>query len=290
MKKIINITAQEAVGQGLNNGFSLEFLQAAQKLLEQGYSEFPFPEKGILNTMARNLFENFDEALKSTNFRNKFSNIQEPWATEPDIGILYRSGGDYDKKKMFQWKPSLHDLIDTKNIYKTEIISSFINTIDETASLLKKFSYDIASAIDILNPELKILESIKNADRIQLMRMLKYEKGCEIQAAEHTDKGLFTIHAWETIPGLQFSDGVMTSSYSHSENDSKTLVFLGRKFEKKLLELGYKAENLPLAIPHWVEVSPENRNRERRSLVYFTHDNTDIIGFQPTLLKTNKPV
>jgi hypothetical protein len=205
-------------------------------------------------------------------------------------GKIVVDGINKIKKHFFHFKPEFKSVIDEllsnptfDSPYKKH--EQFFRSAHVVFFTVNMLAEQVVRIMDLFCDS-DLLQSIRAYNKSSL-RLLSYDPYCEVQAAQHTDKSLFTFQLWADVRGLVLYDYNREPIY-HEHIPGKLMMFLGRKMEKKFEDV--RNDERPLAIPHEVCVSDEDKSKQRNSAVFFVHDQTDIVNFQPSLLKVVKPV
>ncbi len=292
-KNFLVKTAKEVFAIAHKKGHvTLGFVQEIEQLLKNGYGYLTLPSSldeivGIAMNQFQPLLQESKEIRDSFSFREK-----DAW--EDDLGLIRRNGGEDDRKHFFHVKPELKSIIDkllslhsqgSQQMPQYKKHEQFLRSSYIVYFTVNMFADQVAYIIDLFC-ESELQQSIKSYSKSSL-RLLAYEPYCEVQAAEHTDKSLFTFQLWADVPGLILYD-YNREPIHHTHISGKVLTFFGRKMEKRFDHVRH--DQIPLAIPHEVSVPSDYKNQPRNSAVFFVHDDTEIKNFQPRLLEVHKPV
>lgn len=270
-----------------NKHITLSFVQEIEQILKNGYGYLTLPSS--IDEIIKIASDQFQPLINDKEVHDIFS-FREKDAWEDDLGLIRRDGGVDDKKHFFHFKHEFKAIIDTllssakhDSPYKTH--EQFLRSSHILFFTVNMFAEQVAGIVDLFCDS-DLLQSIKSYNKNSL-RLLSYDPYCEVQAAEHTDKSLFTFQLWADVRGLVLYD-YNREPIHHEHIPGKVMMFMGRKMEKKFKDV--RNDERPLAIPHEVCVSDEDKNKQRNSAVFFVHDHTDIVNFQPALLEVHKPV
>jgi hypothetical protein len=276
-----------AIANGHNKHVTLLLVQEIEQVLKNGYGYLNLSSS--LDEVVKITSTQFQPLIQDKEVHDLFS-FREKGAWEDDLGLIRRKGGEDDKKHFFHFKPEFKSVIDEllsnptfDSPYKKH--EQFFRSAHVVFFTVNMLAEQVVRIMDLFCDS-DLLQSIRAYNKSSL-RLLSYDPYCEVQAAQHTDKSLFTFQLWADVRGLVLYDYNREPIY-HEHIPGKLMMFLGRKMEKKFEDV--RNDERPLAIPHEVCVSDEDKSKQRNSAVFFVHDQTDIVNFQPSLLKVVKPV
>lgn len=276
-----------AIAYEQNKYITIEFVQEIEQVLKNGYGYLTLHSS--LEGIVKIASDQFQPLIKDKEIHHMFS-FREKGAWENDLGLIRRNGGDDDKKHFFHFKSEFKPIVDrillhsvADNVYKKH--EQFLRSAHVVFFTVNMLAEQVVRIMDLFCDS-DLLQSIRAYNKSSL-RLLSYDPYCEVQAAQHTDKSLFTFQLWADVPGLVLYD-YNGKPIHHVHTPSKILMFFGRKMEKRFEN--FCDSHKPYAIPHEVSVTEQYKSQPRNSAVFFVHDDTNIVNFQPTLLGVHKPV
>lgn len=277
--------------------------QAAQELVHNGAA--------ILRSMAPTTFC-YDTIIKHfMNLINSPVDIRKQWEinveglTDPDDGLIERSGGEHDHKFFFHFK-SMERIMKhmkqqqcyraTRNWLQWE---NFLGNLERLHRVLSREMNDLILALHDLHPELQLLDrmQLQPEDRRGVLRLLYYKPGNKVAAQPHYDQSLLTACVRNSHPGLYIGDDE-TNIY-HERADG-LLVFPGlkaeiatdsscRKFGPQISLLPHwKSDGIMKAQKHGAIANEESVNTGRWSIVFFYHCKIGLTPMQISELAKQK--
>ncbi|HYF10465.1 MAG TPA: 2OG-Fe(II) oxygenase family protein [Candidatus Paceibacterota bacterium] len=153
-----------------------------------------------------------------------------------DPGYRFRSKAEgREDKEYFHLYPDTYELIAanglTEEVRSEKKLSDFFSYADKTYHAAHEFAMQIGRDMGREIPELGRL--VEEGKVRSTLRFLHYLNGddTDVIAAQHFDRSLYTLHLYESGPGLQFMNWDM--QWTDAPIDiGKTVVFSGYRLEK----------------------------------------------------------
>lgn len=200
-----------------------------EKLLDNLFVDIDYPEhltKLIGNAQPWRAFCALPEEVKK---HYEFMSHQED--ADPGYRLRKRSEGREDKE-YFHIYPNMPQMIsadglDTE-VAGNEALKTFFDYSVRVQEAANTFALEIGRELGKEIPELaKLVETGKIRS---VLRLLHYTDTEDIIAAQHFDRSLYTLHLYESGPGLEFLDWNMRWK-SAPIGQGKTVVFSGYRGE-----------------------------------------------------------
>lgn len=201
---------------------------------------------------------------------------------DPDTGLIIRSGepketgGTYDRKVFWHYRPHLEDMLELRNPEFLESEAKLIGLSREIRARLfdavQRFARELAPNLptdiaNLLDPDKAVLRFLAYTH----IREDGWADGKRIIGAEHTDRDALTLALYESHPGLEFERLAGAWREMNSRPD-QPIIFAGQMLERATM-----TSNVPpvQAVWHRVrQIDGAARVSEkiiRLSVVYFTH-------------------
>jgi len=204
---------------------------------------------------------------------------------DPDDGYIRRSGGEYDCKSFFHFRPKLFDcLLDRGVDFQRHFV--WLSDCQRLYSLCVNTELWFAEHLDKVIVGYNFSEMLRDevAKKRNVLRLLSYdvpEENGGMMGKYHQDRSFLTIHIWESHPGLRVGadqllykscrdtallfPGKKAAFLTGGKLDPETKFFSGGDIEA--LVHGIKDESKLLSD---CGASVHNDSR-RRSVVFFGH-------------------
>lgn len=219
---------------------------------------------------------------------------------DPDDGFLPgRTGGIYDNKSVFQFRPRILEIAFNKKAPFIEMpgVVSFLETLNTYHRYFYEFFCKIMKELDMMYPEYDFVNNIPlDQNEAVVIRLLKYPKGMEVEnrilAKEHFDKSFSTIHITETAPGLFLGERLhipfksQTGKVGFFFSTKAPILTGGQLFYRRVSTTNGRSTpkyiidsidgGLLTATKHVVLSTAETLLNERFSVVVFLHSKTDL--------------
>ena len=231
-----------------------------QKLKNQLFVDIDYP-KDITDLIADaepwKKFCALPQEIKEKFIFQKFTNGE-------DIGYFLRKKSEgREDKEYFHVLPSMREVLqnaDLENFVEGDkILKNFFEYTTNVYDRVHDFALSIGSGMAKEIPEMT--KFVKDGKIHSSLRLLHYTNAddTEVIAAQHFDRSLYTLHLYESAPGLQFLDYDRNWKDAPIEN-GKTVVFNGYRIEK--LTNGDLQKT-------WHRVVKVGEHRDRISIVLF---------------------
>jgi isopenicillin N synthase-like dioxygenase len=184
---------------------------------------------------------------------------------------MKKTPGNVDLKENFHLRVEARDALMEEAAKAGDVAENFIDTALSLNSLMAPVIQEFAAAVEkqFMLPNFK--RDTMEWQPVWLIRFLHYfgdrEPG-EVIAAPHPDKGGFTLHLYESHPGLEYLTYAGREWKPMNFNENETAIIPG-------LRLQYRSENRLKATYHRVVANNESAVSGRFSAVCF-------IGFANT--------
>jgi isopenicillin N synthase-like dioxygenase len=236
---------------------SIENLETA------GFVNVPYPAS------LRKSVEAAVERWKAFCAQSEEARMSVPYLSKEGMGVGYElkktPGANLDLKEDFHFSPGSAKelkLAVEANSYARELVVAVENLSEELRPLISAFALEIEKAFGLAG----FKEEIEQSEDEWFLRFLHYfgdrEEGEEIATA-HADKSGFTLHLYESDPGLQYLD----RNYQWQDlqiSNGETAIILGMRGQ-------YRSEGRLKATFHRVIATPITAKRGRFSMVVFVH-------------------
>ncbi len=198
--------------------------------------------------------------------KNKFSfpNLEN----DKDIGYFLRSKaqGREDKEYFHMWSV-MRETLESEGlsdfVASNPVLKEFFEYIYTVYDRAHEFALSIGNEMGKEIPEFG--EFVKDGKIRSVLRLLHYTNtdDTEVIAAQHFDRSLYTLHLYESAPGLQFLDYDMKWKDAPIEH-GKTVVFNGYRIEKlsdtklqktwhRVIKVGDSRDRISLVLFVWAE-------------------------------------
>lgn len=200
--------------------------------------------------------------------KEKFSFLNHQSTIDADPGYRLRSKQTgRDDKEYFHSYPEIPELIELDGLHAMvngdPVLSAFFTYSNQVLTAAHAFAQQIGSDLARDIPALGAL--IAEGKFRSVLRMLHYTNDPEtvVIAAQHFDRSLYTLHLYESAPGLQFLNGDLQWTEAPIAH-GKTVVFNGYRGEA--LTDGKLQKT-------WHRVVSHGKTTDRISLVLFVWSN-----------------
>ncbi len=181
---------------------------------------------------------------------------------DPGYRLRSRSAGREDKE-YFHIYPYIPDLIKRDGnigfVEENSVLKDFFRYSVDVQRVAHEFALTIGREIGKEVPEL--LELINNGKVQSVLRLLHYtnDEKTDIIASQHFDRSLYTLHLYESGPGLEFMNWDMQWTDAPIA-EGKTVIFSGYRMEVMTKDKFQKT---------WHRVARKDDVRDRLSMVLF---------------------
>lgn len=181
---------------------------------------------------------------------------------DPDDGLIHRSGGEYDFKYFFHYRPRLRRLLAAKGVDFSRH-EDWLDILDEMYQAVQAAAISAGRAVDSAFPGMDNARLLSESGET-VLRLLWYE---EVNydafiAQPHTDRCWATIHLADNVPGLRIGEQVIETQ----EDDA--LFFASQKLD--ILSAG----RIPAVEHEAVLVDGASRDEKRWVAVAFLNTDT----------------
>ena len=194
-----------------------------------------------------------------------------PYNSGSGMGVGYElkktQGSSLDLKEDFHFTTGSKKWIDqTAESIGNETISRFVKDAEGLASLIEPLVLDFAAQVEREFGLEKFAKEVRTSKDMWFIRFLHYfgdrKEGDEIATA-HADKSGFTLHLYESDPGLQYLD--FDKKWQEMPVSSgETAIIPG-------MRLQYRSKNQLKATYHRVVATEKTAKQGRFSVVCFIH-------------------
>ena len=234
-------------------------------LEHKGVVNIPYPadlrngvEKAVASWKA---FCNLPENLK----------MKFPYGSDIGMGVGYEMkktpGANLDLKEDFHFAAGFQNEI--KNIARSlrnETVIDFVGQTETLVDLMEPLIIDFAGQLEETFGMVNLRDEVIESKPIWFIRFLHYfggrEKGDEI-ATPHADKSGFTLHLYESDPGLEYLDHQKRWRKMPVSRD-ETAIIPGMRMQ-------YRSRNRLKATYHRVVATEKTAAQGRFSVVCFVH-------------------
>jgi isopenicillin N synthase-like dioxygenase len=194
-----------------------------------------------------------------------------PYGSDTGMGVGYElkktPGANLDVKEDFHFTTGAREnLINIARSLKNTEAANFIKSADELVELMEPFVLDFAELLQkqflIENLRSEVVES-KPAWFVRFLHYFGGRRMDEEIATPHADKSGFTLHLYESDPGLEYLDR-KKHWRPMPVSETETVIIPGMRMQ-------YRSQNRLKATYHRVVATPKTAEDGRFSMVCFVH-------------------
>ncbi len=238
-----------------------------QKLKEQLFVDIDYP-KSIADLIGdAEAWNNFCKLPRELKEKFSFLNQQK----ETDIGYFWRSKSEgREDKEYFHIYPNMREMIQADGlddlVESNPVLKEFFDYTDRVYESVHNFALSIGSEMGKEIPGLARL--VRDRKIRSVLRLLHYTNtdDTEVIATQHFDRSLYTLHLYESAPGLQFLNYDMKWTDAPVSN-GQTVVFSGYRIEKlsdedlqktwhRVVKVGAQRDRISLVLFVWTDAVP----------------------------------
>jgi len=238
-----------------------------QKLKKQLFADIEYPKSITYLIDDAEAWNNFCGLSRELKEKFSFPHRQK----EGDIGYFWRSKSEgREDKEYFHIYPNMVEMIRADGlddlVESNPVLKKFFDYTDKVYESVHNFALAIGGE---MGKEIPALGELISGGKIRsVLRLLHYTNAddTEVIATQHFDRSLYTLHLYESAPGLQFLNYDMEWTDAPISN-GKTVVFNGYRIEKlsegdlqktwhRVVRVGEHKDRISLVLFVWTDVVP----------------------------------